>query len=231
MMMRAKFEEQLARLNAMLIEMGGLIEASIATSVEALQNQDIDLARKTITLDCDIDQMERDIDSLCMKLLLQQQPVARDLRLVSSAMKMSSDMERIGDHAEDIAELTIAMAGTPYIKKLEHIPQMAAATIRMVTQSVDAFVKKDLALAKAVIDYDDMVDNLFTAIKYDLIDLIHQDSANGSQAMDLYMVAKYFERIGDHAASIAKWVVYSITGIQDPRLCTENERNAGNMDR
>ena len=231
MMMRAKFEEQLARLNAMLIEMGGLIEASIAASVEALQNQDIELARKTITLDCDIDQMERDIDSLCMKLLLQQQPVARDLRLVSSAMKMSSDMERIGDHAEDIAELTIAMAGTPYIKKLEHIPQMAEATIRMVTQSVDAFVRKDLALAKSVIDYDDMVDNLFTAIKYDLIDMIHQDSANGSQAMDLYMVAKYFERIGDHAASIAKWVVYSITGIQDPRLCTENERYAGNMDR
>ena len=166
-----------------------------------------------------------------MKLLLQQQPVARDLRLVSSAMKMSSDMERIGDHAEDIAELSIAMAGTPYIKKLDHIPQMAKATIRMVTDSVDAFVKKDLALAKSVIDYDDMVDNLFTVVKYDLIDMIHQDSANGSQAMDLYMVAKYFERIGDHAASIAKWVVYSITGIQDPRLCTENERHAGNMDR
>ena len=230
-MMRAKFEEQLARLNTMLIEMGALIESSITTAVEGLKAQDVELARKTIVLDCDIDQMERDIDSLCMKLLLQQQPVAKDLRLVSAAMKMSADMERIGDHAEDIAELTIAMAGVPYIKQLDHIPQMASATIRMVTESIDAFVKKDLALAQSVIDYDDMVDNLFTVIKYDLIDLIHQDSTSGSQAMDLYMVAKYFERIGDHAVSIARWVVYSISGVHDPRMCTESGKHAGNMDR
>lgn len=230
MRMRIKFEEQLARLNAMLIEMGGLIESAINASLEALQNQDVALAQKTIALDCDIDQMERDIDALCMKLLLQQQPVARDLRLVSAAMKMCADMERIGDHAEDIAELCIAMAGAPYIKKLDHIPQMAKATIRMVTRSVDAFVKKDLALAKWVIDYDDTVDNLFVVVKCDLIDLIHQNSANGSQAMNLYMVAKYFERIGDHAASIAKWVVYSITGIQDSRLCPEGGTYADDLD-
>ena len=216
--MRTKFDEQLARLNAMLIEMGSMIEDSIAASVEALQKQDVDLANKAIVLDADIDQMEKDIEALCMKLLLQQQPVAGDLRLISAALKMITDMERIGDQAEDIAEITIALADQPYIKKLEHIPQMAAAAIRMVTQSIDAFVKKDLALARAVIDDDDLVDNLFTVIKRDLLDLIHKDSANGSQAMDLLMVAKYFERIGDHAANIAGWVVFSITGLHCKKL-------------
>ena len=216
--MRTKFDEQLSRLNSMLIEMGAMVEASITASVEALQKQNVDLATKAIDLDSDIDQMEKDIEALCIKLLLQQQPVASDLRLISAALKMITDMERIGDQAEDIAEITIALAGQSYIKKLEHIPQMAAAAIRMVTQSIDAFVKKDLTLARAVIDDDDLVDNLFTVIKLDLLDLIHQDSANGSQAMDLLMVAKYFERIGDHAANIAGWVVFSITGLHCKKL-------------
>jgi phosphate transport system protein len=216
-MTRIKFEEQLAQLNIMLIKMGALIETSIKTAVDALKNQDVEQARKVIFLDHDVDHMEKDIETLCMRLLLQQQPVAGDLRLISSAMKMSADMERIGDHAEDIAELTIAMAGNPYVKELVHIPQMAAATVRMVTESIDAFVKKDLALAKSVIAYDDLVDDLFTVIKQDLIELIHKDSLNGSRAMDLYMVAKYFERIGDHAVCIAQWVVYSITGLHETK--------------
>ncbi|MDR2489748.1 MAG: phosphate signaling complex protein PhoU [Desulfovibrio sp.] len=216
-MTRIKFEVQLAQLNIMLIQMGALIETAIKTSVEALQNQDVDLARKTVLLDHDIDHMEKDIESLCMRLLLQQQPVARDLRLISSALKMSSDMERIGDHAEDIAELTIAMADAPYVKELVHIPQMAEASIRMVTDSIDAFVKNDLTLAQSVIDRDDVVDDLFRKIKEDLINLIHQDSGIGSRAMDLYMVAKYFERIGDHAVCVANWVIYSITGVHKPR--------------
>lgn len=210
--MRVRFEEQLAGLNSMLISMGSQIEAAINASVEALQNQDADLARKIITLDFDIDQSARDIEALCMKLLLQQQPVARDLRLISSAMKISADMERIGDHAEDIAELTILMAGVPYVSGLAHIRRMAAATVLMVSESVNAFVRKDLALAQWVIRYDDLVDNLFTVIKFDLIEVIHQNSASGSQALDLFMAAKYFERIGDHATNIARWVIYSITG-------------------
>jgi len=219
--MRSTFNKQLETLNTMLTEMGALIEASIETSVEALKMQDISLAKKAIAADVDIDQKERDIEALCLKLLLQQQPVARDLRLISAALKMITDMERIGDQAADIAEISIYLSGKPYIKKLEHIPQMAEATMKMVTESIDAFVAKDLALAHRVIAYDDVVDNLFDTIKNDLITLIAQDSANGGQAIDLMMIAKYLERIGDHATNIAEWVVFSITGRHDDE--TEGE--------
>ncbi len=210
--MRNKFEEQLSLLNNLLIEMGGLIETSINTSVEALKKQDIALAKKAMDFDDEIDNKEEEIESLCLKLLLQQQPVAKDLRLISAALKMITDMERIGDQSADIAEITIMLSGTPYIKKLEHIPQMATASIKMVTDSIDAFVKKDLELAKSVIDYDDIVDELFDTIKNDLIELVMKDANNGEQAIDLLMIAKYFERIGDHAVNIAEWVVFSITG-------------------
>ncbi len=210
--MRNKFDQQLLQLNNMLIEMGGLIETAINDAVEALKKQDIELARKAMYFDAEIDQKEKDIESLCLKLLLQQQPVAKDLRLISAALKMITDMERIGDQSADIAEITIQLCDTPYIKKLEHIPQMATASIKMVTDSIDAFVKKDLSLAKSVIDYDDVVDELFDTIKNDLIKLILADKNNGEQAIDLLMVAKYFERIGDHAVNIAEWVVFSITG-------------------
>jgi len=210
--MRVKFEEQLTVLNDMLIEMGQMIETAINMATKALVNQDTELAKKAISFDLEIDQKEQDIESLCLKLLMQQQPVARDLRLISAALKMITDMERIGDQAADISELTILIAGTPFIKKLEHIPQMAGATVKMVTESIEAFVKKDVDLAKAVIDYDDVVDELFMTVRRDLIELIHANSANGDQAIDLIMIAKYFERIGDHATNIAEWVAFSILG-------------------
>ena len=211
--MRTKFEEQLARLHDMLIEMGAMIEKAINMAIQALVEQDEDMANLAIDFDSEIDQKEKDIEALCLRLLLQQQPVASDLRLISSALKMITDMERIGDQAADISEITLMLAGTPFIKKLEHIPQMAVTAAKMVTESIDAFVKKDLALANAVIEYDDVVDDLFDAVKNDLIDLVRIDAAYGEQAIDLMMIAKYFERIGDHATNIAEWVVFSITGV------------------
>jgi phosphate transport system protein len=213
--MRNKFDGQLAKLNDMLIEMGALIEKAIALTINALEKQDTSLAKQAIAFDREVDQKEKDIESLCLKLLLQQQPVARDLRLISAALKMITDMERIGDQATEISEITMMLAGTPYTKKLEHIPQMAEATAKMVTDSIDAFVKKDLSLAQSVVESDDMVDDLFTTVKNDWIQHIRDGSADGEQAVDLLMVAKYLERIGDHAVNIAEWVVFSITGKRD----------------
>ncbi len=213
--MRNKFDEQLIILNNMLIEMGALIETAISAAVDALAKQDTELANKAIDFDTEVDQKEKDIEALCLKLLLQQQPVAKDLRLISAALKMITDMERIGDQAADIAEITMHLSGQEYIKKLVHIPQMATATIKMVTESIDAFVKKDLKLANAVIAHDDVVDDLFVTVKTDIIELISKDSKNGEQGIDLIMIAKYFERIGDHAVNIAEWVVFSITGKHD----------------
>ena len=210
--MRTKFEWQLEKLNDMLIEMGAMIERAIGLAIAALERQDIELARQAISYDDEIDHMEKDIEALCLKLLLQQQPVARDLRLISSALKIITDMERIGDQSADISEITIMMAGAPYIKKLEHIPEMAIATAKMVTDSIDAFIKKDYDLAESVIDADDYVDELFTIVRNELVGLIRSGNVNPEQAIDLIMVAKYFERIGDHAVNIAEWVVFSITG-------------------
>jgi len=211
--MRSRFDEQLNHLNGALIEMGEIVERAIADANKALIKQDAALAKRIIASDDEIDIMEKEIESLCLKIILQQQPVAGDLRLVSSVLKLTTDLERIGDHATDISEITIHLAGKQYIKKLEHIPQMAAATMKMVTKSVDAFVKKDCALAQEVIAYDDIVDGLFMTVKQDLIDLIKENPANGDQAIDLIMIAKYFERIGDHATNIAEWVVFLLTGI------------------
>jgi phosphate transport system protein len=211
-MMRSQFDRQLQTLNTRLIEMGALVEAAIALAIEALKKQDAALAKKAIASDGEIDQMEKDIEALCLKLLLQQQPVARDLRLISAALKMITDMERIGDQAADIAEISLCLSGRPYIKSLEHIPKMAEATAKMVTESIDAFVKKNLALAHSLIAYDDVVDGLFDEVKDELSALIGRNRANGGQAIDLMMIAKYFERIGDHAVNIAEWVVFSITG-------------------
>ena len=210
--MRNVFREQLKLLNDMMIEMGALVEKAIALAIEALQKQDIELAKKAVAFDAEIDQKEQEIEALCLKLLLQQQPVARDLRTVSSALKMITDMKRIGDQAADISEITIYLANMTYTGKLERIPKMAEATAKMVTDSIDAFVKKDLELAKSVIENDDIVDELFLTVRRNLIDLTRADVNNGEQAMDLLMVAKYFERIGDHAVNIAEWVVFSITG-------------------
>lgn len=210
--MRNRFEIQLEELNTELIKMGALIEASIASAVRALIEQDKDQARKAVEADEEIDEKEKEIEALCLKLLLQQQPVARDLRLISAALKMITDMERIGDQAADISEIAIYLSEGPYVKKLETIPLMAEATIKMVSESIDAFVRKDLDLVEEVIASDDIVDAHFLTVKNDLISLIHADPGTGGQAMDLLMIAKYFERIGDHAVNIAEWVKFSITG-------------------
>ena len=210
--MRNRFDRQLSTLNDELIEMGSMIEKSIETAIKALVNQDVDLARHAIEADEEIDRQERIIEDLCLKLLLQQQPVAKDLRLISSALKMITDMERIGDHASDISEITIALADQPYIKKLEHIQQMAKETIIMLVGSIEAFVDKDLEKANEVIKRDDVVDDLFNKVKKELIQMIHENADKGEQAADLLMVAKYMERIGDHATNISEWVIFSITG-------------------
>ncbi len=213
--MRNRFDQQLVSLNNELIEMGSLIEQAIEMAVAALVRQDVERANKAIAFDEEIDRQEKTVENLCLKLLLQQQPVAKDLRLISAALKMITDMERIGDHASDISEITILLSKKPYIKNLDHIQKMAKETTLMVVNSIDAFVNKDMEGAKEVIKQDDVVDELFTTVKKDLIDLITKDSSNGEQAADLLMIAKYFERIGDHATNIAEWVIFSITGIHE----------------
>ena len=215
--MRNRFDRQLCTLNDELIEMGSMIEKSIETAVKAMVAQDVALAKEVIDSDEEIDRQEREIEDLCLKLLLQQQPVAKDLRLISAALKMITDMERIGDHATDISEITIAMADKPYIKKLEHIQQMAKETMVMLVESIEAFVNKDMEKAKSVIAHDDIVDDLFSKVKNELIGMIHENVDAGEQAADLLMVAKYFERIGDHATNISEWVIFSITGAHPER--------------
>ncbi len=209
--MRSKFDEQLALLNNELISMGALCEEAIALVSKALSEGDVTLAKKVVNLDNEVDQKERDIEGLCLKLLLQQQPVARDLRQISAALKMITDMERIGDQAEDIAEIITFLNGRVPPKTLP-IYEMEQSTIKMVTDSVDAYVKKDLDLAKAVIEYDDVVDDCFSRVKNSLINTISETPNDGEYALDLLMIAKYFERIGDHATNIAEWVQFSILG-------------------
>lgn len=207
--MRLRFDEQLALLHRELINMGAMCENAIALSAKALDGNE--KPENVTALAVQIDEKERDIESLCMKLLLQQQPVAKDLRTVSSALKMVTDMERIGDNSGDIAEIVSLGHITPAHDKL-NIHDMALATVKMVTDSIDAFVKGDEALARAVIDYDDVVDNHFNLIKSALIDVLRNSSTDGEYALDLLMIAKYFERMADHAANIAGWVIYAITG-------------------
>ena len=209
--MRNRFDEQLARLNTEMIEMGALCEEAIALASKALTNGDISLCEKVTSISSDIDHKERDIESLCLKLLLQQQPVARDLRQISAALKMITDMERIGDQAEDIAEIIRFLGGKTAGESI-NVCDMAAETISMVTDSVDAYVKKDVAFAEKVILHDDMVDNYFDKIKNSLINIIADNPSDGEFALDLLMIAKYFERIGDHAVNIAEWVIFSVTG-------------------
>lgn len=210
--MRTRFDEQLALLNRELISMGALCEEVISLASQALLSGDAVLAAKVAPLDGEIDQKERNIEALCLKLLLQQQPVARDLRQISAALKMITDMERIGDQAEDISEI-IGYLGGRTGRDCSHIGEMAEATIKMVTESVEAFVRQDLAMARRVIDYDDVVDDLFDQVKASLIAMIAEDPAQGEYAVDLLMIAKYFERIGDHAVNIAEWVEFSVTGV------------------
>ena len=210
--MRNRFDEQLERLHVELIQMGASCEDAISAAAEALLKGDAALADVAEEAEKDIDQREREVENLCLKLLLQQQPVARDLRVISAALKMISDLERIGDQAADIAELTRYIRLTDSLSRL-HIGDMARAVIAMVTDSVDSFVKGDLALARAVRAADDQVDALFEQVKRELIDLIAADAAAGEVGLDILMVAKYLERIGDHATNVAEWVEYSITGV------------------
>ena len=210
--MRTRFEEQLTRLNAELIDMGTLIEHAIVESTQALGARDVVRARTVMALDRDIDQKEREIENLCLKLLLQQQPVARDLRLISAALKMITDMERIGDQAADVAEIVTMLTGG-HEGELPQIQEMGAETVKMVRGAIDAFVRRDLTLAEWVIDMDDKVDGLFVAAKDALIDLLRRDADAGALALDLLMISKYLERIGDHAVNIAEWVVFAITGV------------------
>lgn len=209
--MRSKFDEQLDILNRELITMGALCENAIAMSAKALTEGDTAPAKAVPELSARIDHKEREIESMCLKLLLHQQPVAKDLRIVSSALKMVTDMERIGDQSADIAEI-IMLANIHAADDTRVIHDMSVAVIKMVTDSIDAFVKKDMQMARAVIDYDDVVDSFFNQIKKMLIDLLGRPGADGEYAIDLLMIAKYFERIGDHAVNIAKWVLFSITG-------------------
>ena len=208
--MRKRFDEQLNELNQEMLQMGTMVEESIQKAIEALLKQDTELAQTVMDSDALVDQKQKEIESICFKLLMQQQPVASDLRVISAALKMVTDMERIGDHAADISEMTLHLATAPYIKNLEHIRQMATETTWMLIQSIEAYVEKDVKKATGVIAHDDVVDELFADAKKELIDLIHQDKNNGEQATDLLMVAKYFELIGDHATNLAEWVIFSI---------------------
>ena len=210
--MRSKFDEQLALLNKEMIEMGALCEEAIAMTAKALSEGDLSLAAKVAPISSEIDHKERDLESRCLKLLLQQQPVARDLRQISAALKMITDMERIGDQAEYIAEIITCLNGRT-ANESAHIHDMAKETIKMVTKSVDAFVSQDVELAKSVIGLDDTVDNYFISAKNKLIEIIASNPTDGEYALDLLMITKYFERIGDHAVNIAEWVIFSVTGI------------------
>lgn len=210
--MRNKFDEQLSKLNTELITMGALCEEAISKAAKYLETNNSELQKEVFETDREIDRKERDIESLCMRLLLQQQPVAGDLRTISSALKMISDMERIGDQASDIAEMVCFVNRTDIGSKV-HIADMARATILMVTDSIDSFVKHNMVMAQKVIAHDDIVDGLFLKVKGELISSVKSADGNTAEALiDLLMIAKYFERIGDHAENIAEWVIYSITG-------------------
>lgn len=213
--MRDAYLAQLSELNYEMTDMGNMVEMAIDKAVKAFVNKDMELASQAVNDDDVIDEKEKRIEDICLKLLLKQQPVAKDLREVSAALKMITDMERIGDHAADISEITLLLNEQQYIKNPKYIVNMADITTNMVKASIEAFVTKDIVKAQRVIDQDDEVDNLFCGFKKELIRLIHQNSEVGEQAADLLMIAKYFERIGDHATNIAEWAIFSVTGIHE----------------
>ena len=210
--MRDFFQEQLHQLNQEMIRMGAACEEIIELASRSLTDYSADLAKSVSTVGAQIDESERTIETICMKLLLRQQPVARDLRVISAAMKMITDMERIGDQCEDIVEIAPHITAHPD-EKFPKIREMAKAAQAMVTEAVDAYVKQDLAFARKVMAHDDVVDNYFTRVKSGIIDIIAAEPAHGEFALDLLMIAKYFERIGDHCTNIAEWVEFSVTGI------------------
>lgn len=213
--MRNKFDEQLLELNKEMIEMGNKIILSIKNAIEALVARDENMAKAIMESDAEVDHLQKKIEGICFNLIIQQQPVARDLRTVTAAMKMVTDMERIGDHAADISEMTILMGQNSQIDKFEHISQMATETMIMLNHSIEAYVEKNVIKAKEVIEHDDIVDDLFVEAKKDVIELILNSPSEGEGATDILMIAKYFERIGDHATNIAEWVIYSLKQKED----------------
>lgn len=210
--MRRIFDEQLDELVQEMIAMGAMIENSIDKACDALLGRDVQLARAVMQADSMIDQKERKIEAMCLRILLMQQPIARDLRKVSSALKMITDMERVGDQAADICEIVIMMGDSFEILSAENISDMAHETMKMVHLSIDAYVASDVDLAREVMALDDVVDGLFMQVKDELIEILSLDSSKGQHALDLLMIAKYFERIGDHAVNIGEWVEFSVTG-------------------
>ena len=208
--MREHFEEELSKLSNALVEMGALCEDAISCAVKYLLKNDAQMKKNAAEAEKQIDQKEREIETMCMRLLIQQQPVATDFRMITSALKMISDMERIGDQALDIAE--IAEYVTDDIKSKINIKEMAETTVKMVMNSVDSYVRKDIDIANSVIGLDDTVDALFDKAKSELINVIRTENENAEGLLDLLKVAKYFERIGDHAENIAEWVIFAVTG-------------------
>ena len=209
--MRKHFDEQIARLGEEMIAMGAMVERTIEDACEALRLGDVVRARRIMEGDREVDRKEREIEALCLHLFLQQQPVARDLRQISSALKMITDMERIGDQAADISEIVTVMDLTQ--PRPEHFSAMAHAAVDMVHRAIDAYVRQDVVLARQVMDSDDVVDELFDQVKGDLAALLRENAESSGSVLDMLMIAKYFERIGDHAVNIAEWVAYSVTGL------------------
>lgn len=212
--MRNKFDRQLQILEEQLIHMGELCESAIANATKALSDGSIEQAKAVINADAEIDEMEKDIEKLCLKLLLQQQPVAKDLRRISAALKMITDMERIGDQTSDIAEIIISSKWEKMDENLDKLTAMATGVSKMVRNSVTAYVEKDLELARTVMNDDDEIDDYFDEIRDQIIQLIREaDGRDGRKLFDFIMVTKYLERIGDHATNIAEWVEFAITGV------------------
>ncbi len=210
--MRTVFEKQLKEINNELIEMGELIKESVRIAIKGLINKDTDVLEAVITSDSRVNEKEKKIEKLCLQVLLKQQPVAKDLREVLATLKMITDMERIGDQAADICEVTLRLIKKNSTEKLDELQEVAKESMLMVMQSLDSFVKKDLDLAREVIKHDDVVDSLFLSIKKELIELMSEKVETGEEAANLLMIAKYFERIGDHSTNIAEWVIFSMTG-------------------
>ena len=208
--MRNKFDEQLRQLNLEMIAMGNMIQKAIQDAIDALFHQDTVMAKQIMQGDELVDQEQKKIEHICFQLLIQQQPVARDLRVITAAMKMVTDMERIGDHAADISELTIMMADSPYLMKEDNIKKMAAEAMFMLMHAVEAYVNRNAQMAQDVIDLDDIVDDLFVKVKADLIEVMQNNAGYAEHAADLLMVNKYLERIGDHATNIAEWVIFAL---------------------
>ncbi|ACL76450.1 phosphate signaling complex protein PhoU [Ruminiclostridium cellulolyticum] len=221
-MVRNSFDKELEHLHGLMLKMSSIVEESIENSVLAFKKQDVSLAKQVFENDDAIDDMESRIEKICINLIARQQPLAKDLRAISTALKIITDLERIGDQAADIAELTIRIGDSKQVKPLIDIPHMADMAKKMVTKSIDSYVKQDINLAKEVCDSDDAIDNLFSKIVLELINIMKNNPSTVEQATDYMFVVKYLERIGDHATNIAEWVVFNVTGSHD-HLARKNE--------